>query len=479
MPNREIGERVVEMNPNHPNVAERPLPCGTLVLMGSGELSPSMVEVHKSLLQAKGPHASAVFLDTPAGFQLNADEISRRAQEYFRSRVGRPLTTASLKSREAMDTIHGRQALALLESADYILMGPGSPTYATRQWIGSPVPAILRSRLENGAVVTAASAAALTVGWKTLPVYEIYKVGMDLHWADGMDLLGPWGFRLVVVPHWNNAEGGTHDTRCCYMGEVRFRVLESLLSEDAVVVGIDEHTALVMDFATGEATVRGVGTVTLRRIRRASSESVPRESAGTGPHGSTSETVFASGERFCLDVLRPSAGGVCPGEAETPSSATARPTPFPSSVASPTHPQEMDAGPRFWEEVRRLEALFEHGLKNRSPEETARALLDLDRLLWEGAERGAAPEELSQGRETFREWLVHTGLRLALTTDDRRRVLEPFAEALVRLRQAFRERRLWEAADAIRSLLADHGVGVDDTPLGPRLRWADDRDAPL
>ncbi len=469
------------MNPNQSTVAGRPLPSGTLVLMGSGELSPSMVQVHKRLLEAKGPHASAVFVDTPAGFQLNADEIARRAQEYFRTRVGRLLTTASLKSREAMDTLHGRQALALLESADYILMGPGSPTYAARQWIGSPVPAILRSRLENGAVVTAASAAALTVGWKTLPVYEIYKVGMDLHWADGMDLLGPWGFRLVFVPHWNNAEGGTHDTRYCYMGEARFQVLESLLPEDATVVGIDEHTALIMNFATGEAVVQGVGTVTLRRTRRIPSEAVPGQSIGADPEGSTTESIYASGERFSLDGLGGPAGKFRPGDSETRASTVVRPTAFRPTVTAHPPPQAEDAaeGPGFWDELRRLEALFQRGMKNRSPEETARALLDLDRLLWQGAARGAAPEDLSQARETFREWLVHTGLRLALTADDRRRVLEPLVEALVRLRQAFRERRLWEAADAVRAVLADHGITIEDTPSGPRLRWADDRDAPL
>jgi len=55
----------------------------------------------------------------------------------------------------------------------------------------------------------AASAAALTIGRFTLPVYEIYKVGQDIHWVDGLDILSQFGLHLVVVPHWNNAEGGT------------------------------------------------------------------------------------------------------------------------------------------------------------------------------------------------------------------------------------------------------------------------------
>lgn len=254
------------MNQNELQSTTRPEPSGVLVLMGSGELSPSMVEVHKAMLQSTGDRPLAVFVDTPAGFQLNVDQISRRAQEYFQTRVGFPLQVASLKSRVDIDTAPGLQALRLLENADFILMGPGSPTYAARQWIGTPVQHILRSRVEKGAVVTAASAAALTMGWKTLPVYEIYKVGMDLHWVDGLDLLGPWGLRLVIVPHWNNAEGGTHDTRYCYMGERRFGALERLLPDGVTVVGIDEHTALILDFARKLAMVRGVGSVTLRWV---------------------------------------------------------------------------------------------------------------------------------------------------------------------------------------------------------------------
>ena len=75
-----------------------------------------------------------------------------------------------------------------------------------------------------------ASAAALTLGVATIPVYEIYKVGEDPHWLEGLDLLGPaTGLRAAVVPHYDNAEGGNHDTRFCYMGERRLQALEAAL----------------------------------------------------------------------------------------------------------------------------------------------------------------------------------------------------------------------------------------------------------
>ena len=62
-----------------------------IVLMGSGELTATMVEVHKELLRPLAAAPKAVFLDTPAGFQLNADQIGENAVGYFKQRVGCPL----------------------------------------------------------------------------------------------------------------------------------------------------------------------------------------------------------------------------------------------------------------------------------------------------------------------------------------------------------------------------------------------------
>ena len=64
-------------------------PKGIIVLMGSGELTSTMAGVHRELLAGLGPAARAVFIDTPAGFQLNVDQISAKAALYFRDKVGR------------------------------------------------------------------------------------------------------------------------------------------------------------------------------------------------------------------------------------------------------------------------------------------------------------------------------------------------------------------------------------------------------
>ena len=167
--------------------------------------------------------------------------------------------------------------LARVRAADLVFSGPGSPTYALGTWRGSSVPEALADKLTHGGVVVFASAAAVTVGRFSLPVYEIYKVGQPIHWLDGLDLLSPLGFgpNCVVIPHFDNAEGGTHDTRFCYMGERRLQVLEEMLPEDAWILGVDEHTALVIDLDARDVAVSG----------RAGRDRAPARRHGAVPRG--------------------------------------------------------------------------------------------------------------------------------------------------------------------------------------------------
>ena len=93
---------------------------GMIVLMGSGELTATMVEVHKELLRRFAPAAKAVFLDTPAGFQLNVDQISQKARDYFQTHIGQPLTIASFKSNDTISPFESEQAYHTLRDADFV-----------------------------------------------------------------------------------------------------------------------------------------------------------------------------------------------------------------------------------------------------------------------------------------------------------------------------------------------------------------------
>ncbi|MGH9268851.1 MAG: hypothetical protein ACRD0D_11840, partial [Acidimicrobiales bacterium] len=241
-----------------------------LVIMGSGETSPTMVKTHRAVLARLGPPpVPAVLIDTPFGFQANADDLWARAAGYFRASVGAEIDLASLRTAEDADPVAHEVALDRLRRARFVFSGPGSPSYALRVWAGTAVPGILTGKLTTGGCVTFASAAALTLGALTVPVYEIYKVGDEPRWLAGLDLLAAAGLRAAVIPHFDNAEGGTHDTRFCYLGESRLRALEAQMPEGAFVLGVDEHTACILDLDAGSATVAGLGAVTVRAAGRA------------------------------------------------------------------------------------------------------------------------------------------------------------------------------------------------------------------
>ena len=252
--------------------------------MGSGETAPTMKGPHRAIFDRLGADVDAVLLDTPFGFQENAPILAEKAVEYFRDAIGRHVDVAGLTRTDHGDVVAIERAVARIRAADWLFAGPGSPTYALEQWRRTAVPDALSEKVRTGGAVVFASAAALTLGVVTVPVYEIYKVGMDPVWLDGLDVLGSIDLRAAVIPHYDNKEGGNHDTRFCYLGERRLAMLEQQLPDDAFVLGVDEHTGVIIDIDAESAEIVGKGGITLRRGGRS--------------------VRIESGETVSLDVLR-------------------------------------------------------------------------------------------------------------------------------------------------------------------------------
>ena len=125
---------------------------GLIVVMGSGETAPSMVTVHQRALARVPQDTPAVLLDSPYGFQGNADDLTARTLGHFRDRVGRELVVATFRSSgaAATDPLGHEKSLALLRGAGWAYAGPGSPSYTLRTWAGSPVPDLLAGVAERG-----------------------------------------------------------------------------------------------------------------------------------------------------------------------------------------------------------------------------------------------------------------------------------------------------------------------------------------
>lgn len=240
---------------------------GLITLIGSGETAPSGRVLYEPTFDRLPRPVKVAIMETPAGFELNSPHVASRVSEFIRHRLQNYKPEVNVVPARRRDTEFGTNnpdILRPLLDADCIFMGPGSPSYAVRHLTGTYAWDMIQARHRLGTCLTFASSAAIAIGETAVPIYEIYKVGDDPHWIPGLDLLGPFGLRIACVTHWNNTEGGANlDTSRCYIGRARLEALLPTLSDGATVVGIDEHTALTLDFSERTCRVLGKGTVTL------------------------------------------------------------------------------------------------------------------------------------------------------------------------------------------------------------------------
>jgi cyanophycinase-like exopeptidase len=261
---------------------------GLIALFGSGETGRQGRQIHERLLDRLPRPPRVAIVETPAGFQPNVDVVTAKLRAFFEHNLQnyRPIVTVVPARRRS--GVHDADALDVvipLYTADLMFAGPGSPTYAVRILAGSRTLRAIVTRVTEGATLSLASAAAIAFGRYALPVYEIFKAGDDLRWERGLDLFATFGLNVTIVPHWNNAEGGRDlDTSHCYMGADRFERLLGLLPGATTVLGIDEHTACVIDIDSGTTQVHGAGTAHVLAGGR--------------------EQTFANGTEFPIDLLR-------------------------------------------------------------------------------------------------------------------------------------------------------------------------------
>ncbi len=429
-----------------------------LAIIGSGETSPTMVTVHRNLVSRLGlNNPQAIVLATPYAFQENAADVSARAQRYFADSVGLQVRIAAGTSPHAdpgmapplpgEDDEDETRKAADIRTADWVFAGPGSPSYALAHWRAGPVAAGLRDRVLAGHGMTVlASAAAATAGQFTVPVYEIYKAGGAPRWLPGLDLLGTLGLNVALIPHYDNAEGGRHDTRHCYLGMRRLAAMERELPADAAVLGVDEHTAMLIDLRAEDIEIRGRGGVTVRR--------------------SGYSVVLPSGTRLSVAGLRDlvrgirragEAAGAGGGNGDEPAQRSAQRSAQWSALPLP---EVMAAAERG----------FRAAARTRDADAMVGVILELETAIAQWEADTDEDQGTEQARALLRSLIGRLGRAARDGLADPRDRLRPTVERLIALRTALRGEGNFAAADAIREALAATGLDVSDTPDGPRWR---------
>jgi hypothetical protein len=242
---------------------------GRIAFLGSGETSLAGGRIFEALArEIKGPLRIAL-IETPAGFELNSAQVVGRVGDFMKTRLQNYKPVVDVIPARKKGTAFSPDDPEIVKPllyANMIFLGPGSPTYAIRQLKDSLTWDVIRARHRLGATLVFASAATISIGAHALPVYEIYKVGQDVHVVGGLNLFADFGLHVSFIPHWNNAEGGVDlDTSRCFIGMDRFAEWCDLVPTENETIGLDEHTGLIIDFEAGQCEVSGVSSVSLVR----------------------------------------------------------------------------------------------------------------------------------------------------------------------------------------------------------------------
>jgi hypothetical protein len=240
---------------------------GRIAFLGSGETSLAGGRIFETLARLIPSPLRIAILETPAGFELNASLVAGRVGDFLKTRLQnyKPIIDLIPARKQGTEfSPDNPEILKPLLQANLIFMGPGSPSYVARQLKGTLAWDIIRARHRQGATLVFASAATISVGQWVLPVYEVYKVGEDVHIKNGLGIFSDYGMHVSFVPHWNNAEGGVDlDTSRCFVGMERFEQWRSLTPAENIIVGLDEHSGVIIDFEKEVCDVHGVSSVSV------------------------------------------------------------------------------------------------------------------------------------------------------------------------------------------------------------------------
>jgi cysteinyl-tRNA synthetase len=200
-------------------------------------------------------------------------------------------------------------------------------------------------------------------------------------------------------------------------------------------LGIDEHTACIIDLQTQRIDIQGIGNVTIRKKRR--------------------EIKFGKGEQISLDILLKE-----PNLTEWHHEVDDDPKQSRDLKGS-----EAD----LLKKVNDIENSFQTGLTHYDSKHTTTALLKLDSLIWKAQRDLENEENIAQAREILRDSIVLLGAELEISPRRLREFLTPLVEAILQLRERFRNEKKWSEADRIREILQHAHIQVEDTKDG--FQW--------
>ena len=93
---------------------------GSIAILGSGETSPNLVSAHKQVVNNIKDEVNAYLIDTPFGFQENADELTSKLKEFYKKNVNIEINVASFRNKKVINSINYFQMIEELSNSNFI-----------------------------------------------------------------------------------------------------------------------------------------------------------------------------------------------------------------------------------------------------------------------------------------------------------------------------------------------------------------------
>src|SRR4026207_2472353 len=177
---------------------------GQIAFLGSGETSLAGGRIFEALARHIDEPLRIALMEPPAGFELNSAQVVGKVGDFMKTRLQNYKPVVNVIPARKKDSAYSPddpEIVTPLLYATVIFMRPDSPTYAIRHLKHTLTWDVVRARHRLGATLVFASAATISIGAHALPVYEIYKVGQDIHVVDGLNLFADFGMHISFLPH--------------------------------------------------------------------------------------------------------------------------------------------------------------------------------------------------------------------------------------------------------------------------------------
>ena len=222
---------------------------GRIVLVGSGEFTPTMDDVDREILAGiRKPRARVAIVPTASGLEETPQSWSEMGASHFAALGAEGVPVMVLRREDA----HERRWVDALRDVDWIFFSGGRPQHAIAVLEGTPFWEAVLRRHRAGAVLAGSSAGAMMLGEKSYAPDDMDENGLPRHISmrDGLGVLSGH----FVIPHF--------DLLSRFPTE-RVGAWTALWPPGFRGLGIDEDTALIE--GSGGWTVRGRGRVLAMR----------------------------------------------------------------------------------------------------------------------------------------------------------------------------------------------------------------------